>query len=271
MQDNIQIMTATALEAQNRSEVDVQIATAKRYPRNINNSLNMIRSLAAHDAQTAQECFYCLPRANDKIEGLSVRMAEIVATAWGNLRVATRIIGNDGKIITAQAVCIDLENNYAVSKEVQRKITDRNGKTFSEDMQVVTGNAASAIAFRNAVLAVVPKAMTKQIIDEVKAVAINQTADISTTRERAIAYYTGKGISEKDLLEWIGITNREELTQDKLIELSGLATAINEGTTTVEESIITPLREARAAKEAAKKGGKNASKVLESMKNSTNA
>ena len=46
--------------------------------------------------------FYVLRRrgANGQenvIEGLSVRMAEIIAGAWGNIRVQTRITGNDGK------------------------------------------------------------------------------------------------------------------------------------------------------------------------------
>ena len=78
-------------------------------------------------------------------------------------------------MITAQAICHDLETNLAVSKEVKRRITNKYGKTYSEDMQVVTGNAASSIAFRNAVLAVIPKAVTKRIINEVKKVALGQS------------------------------------------------------------------------------------------------
>ena len=259
-------MASDALEAMNRSEMDVQIVTAKRFPRNLNNALNQIKTIAAHDPQTAAECFYSLPRGGNVIEGLSVRMAEIIAGAWGNLRVASRVIGNDGKILTAQAVCIDLENNLAVSKEVKRRITDKYGKTFNEDMQVVTGNAACSIAFRNAVLSVVPKAVTKQVIDEIKAVAIGQAKDITSMREATIKWFAGKGIPEKDLLEWRGIKNREELSQEDLFELRGLCNAINEGSTSIEESIIEPLRKARIEVEAAKKATKNSNKVAESMK-----
>lgn len=270
MENQVTVQTADALEVLNRSEVDMQIATAKRYPRDLNKALNQIKMIAAHDPQTAAECFYSVPRKDGgnwiKIEGLSVRMAEIIAGAWGNLRVASRIIGNDGKMITAQAVCIDLENNLAISKEVKRRITNKEGKTFTEDMQVTTGNAACSIAFRNAVLAVVPKAVTKQVIDEIKAVAIGQAMDVSTMREKTIAWFAGKGVKEKDLLEWCELTSREELTQEKLFELRGLCNAINDGSTSLEESIIEPLRQARSEKEAKKKGGENASKVMASMK-----
>ncbi|MGL5914163.1 MAG: hypothetical protein ACRCZB_08355, partial [Bacteroidales bacterium] len=152
MSDIIEIHQAEMLQAINRAEVDMQIATAKTYPRELPRVLNQIETYATMDTETAEDCFYALRRGrgddNNVIEGVSVRLAEIIAGAWGNLRVQTRIIGNDGRTVTCQGLCHDLETNLAVSVEVKRRITDRNGKTFSEDMQVVTGNAASAIAFR---------------------------------------------------------------------------------------------------------------------------
>ena len=165
MNDIIEIKQADMIQAINRAEIDIQVSTAKQFPRDISATLNKIATYATMDKETAEDCFYVLRRKGSNgqdsvIEGLSVRMAEIIAGCWGNIRVQTRIIGNDGKMITAQAICHDLETNFAVSKEVKRRITDRNGRTFSEDMQVVTGNAAASIAFRNAVLAVIPKAVT---------------------------------------------------------------------------------------------------------------
>ena len=154
------IERAEALEALNRSEIDMQIATAKKYPRDIMASINKVVALATVDENTAEECFYSLKRRGSDgdtfITGPSVRLAEIVAASWGNIRVAAQVVGNDGKFITARGTCIDLETNNAVSVEVQRRICDKYGKTYSEDMQVVTGNAAAAIAFRNAIFKVVP-------------------------------------------------------------------------------------------------------------------
>lgn len=266
MDENIiRIESASSLEAINRSEIDMQVATAKRYPRDINKVLDEIKTIAAHDPQTAADCFYCLSRQGSSIEGLSVRMAEIIAGAWGNMRVASRVIANDGKTITAQAVCMDLEKNVAISTEVKRRITDRQGRTFSEDMQVVTGNAACSIAFRNAVLKVVPKALTARVIDEVKQVSVGQAMDISTMRERLIGWYASKGIPEKDLLEFCDLGNREELTQEKLMELRGMCNAINEGSTSVEECIIAPLRQKRMEAEAKKNADTAKGKVAKAM------
>ena len=98
----IEIQQAEMLQVINRSEVDMQVSTAKQYPRELSKVLNQIATYAKMDVETASECFYVLRRSGSNsgtaIEGLSVRMAEIIAGAWGNLRVQTRIIGNDGKV-----------------------------------------------------------------------------------------------------------------------------------------------------------------------------
>ncbi len=103
----IEIRQSDMLTAINRAEVDIQISTAKQYPREVSRVLNQIKTYATMDMETAEDCFYALRRGKGSdaqvIEGISVRLAEIIAGAWGNLRVQTRIIGNDGKTITAQA------------------------------------------------------------------------------------------------------------------------------------------------------------------------
>ena len=215
--------------------------------------MNNINTIATLDNSTAEDCFYALRRQGTLIEGVSVRLAEIIAGAWGNMRVQTRIIGNDGKTITAQGVCHDLETNLAVSVEVKRRITDKSGKTYSEDMQVTTGNAASAIAFRNAVLKVVPKAVTKRVIDEIKQVALGKAIDLETRRQNMIAYFGKLGVSQTDILTYCGVKRIEEITSEMVFELSGLKNAIKEGTTTVAETFKQNTADAEKLAEDARK------------------
>lgn len=257
-QEIIEIKQAEVLQAIDRAEVDIQISTAKQYPRDLQVVLNKIATYATMDKETAEDCFYVLRRKNDRgqdtiIEGLSVRMAEIIASAWGNIRIATRIIGNDGKTITAQAVCHDLESNTAITKCVPRRITNKAGKTYSEDMQVVTGNAAASIAFRNAVLSVIPKAVTKKIINEVKRVALGQSIDLESSRQNVIAYYGKRGVKPEQLLAYLGVKTVEAIDKQMIFELRALRNAIEEGTTTVKETFIDQEKEAQAQAEAVKK------------------
>lgn len=256
MNEIVEVKQADMLAAINRSEVDMQISTAKQYPRDIQASLNRIQTLTTLDEETAGDCFYTLRRGNggQVIEGLSIRFAEIIAGAWGNLRAQARIIGNDGRTITAQGVCHDLETNFAVSVEVKRRITDKNGRTYNEDMQVMTGNAACAIAFRNAVLKVVPKSVTKRIIEQVKQVAIGKAMDLETSRARMIAYYGKLGANKAAVLSYLGVKREQDINAQMIFELRGLANALKEGTTTIAETFSTAsIDSEKTAEEARKK------------------
>ena len=268
MENNETIMIAQTdmLQAINRAEVDIQIATAKQFPRDVQTALNRIKTIATLDTETAEDCFYALRRQGTLIEGVSVRLAEIIAGSWGNLRVQTRIIGNDGKTITAQGICHDLETNLAVCVEVKRRITDKTGKTYSEDMQVTTGNAASAIAFRNAVLKVVPKAVTKRVINEVKDVAVGKSMDLESRRQNMLAYYAKIGVGEAEILRYCGVKNTADIDAAMIFELSGLKNAIKEGTTTIQEAFranVANVDEQAAAARA--KAEENKKKAAEAM------
>ena len=238
----VRIINSEAIEAINRAEVDVQISTAKKYPRELSRVLKQIETLATLDTETAEDCFYALRRGKGDeakvIEGLSVRFAEIMANAWGNVRIATRIIGNDGKMITAQGVCHDLESNVATSVEVHRRITDKQGRTYSDDMVVVTGNAASAIAYRNAVLKVIPRAITKNIVENVKQVALGKALDLETSRANCFANFKKLGVSEIQICEYLEIKSTTDVDKEHLFTLKGLWNAIKEGSTTIKETFI---------------------------------
>lgn len=248
----LQVDNQQVLAALNRSEIDIQIATAHQFPRNLAQVLNNIETLATMDEETAASCFYTLRRQGKVIEGASVRMAEIVASSWGNLRVQSRIIGNDGKMITAQGVCHDLQSNLAVSAEVKRRITDKYGKTYSEDMQVITGNAAMAIAMRNAVFKVVPAALIKKAIDKAKMVSIGKSMTLETSRANMLNYFAKIGVDEKKILDYLSIEKVDEIDIDMVVELRGLANAIKEGTTTVQEAFPQKVDEKKAKQVADK-------------------
>lgn len=251
MNEIIQVSQTDMLQAISTAEIDMQIATAKKYPRDTAAAVKNIADMAMLDEETAQDCFYVLHRngangTTTTIEGLSVRMAEIIASNWGNLRVATRIIGNDGKTITAQGICHDLQSNVAVSNETKRKITDKQGRTYSEDMQVVTGNAACAIAFRNAVLKVVPKAVLKKVIEEVRKMALGKSIDLETARQNAIAYFAKQNVTEEQILAYLGRDSRDAITQEDVYTLRATLNAIKEGTTTIAETFGKAIEDKKA-------------------------
>lgn len=259
------IQSTDALTAIVSAEIDKQISTAKAYPRDIMRAISRIRTLATMDQDTASECFYVLRRGGHgsgaAIEGISIRMAEIVASQWGNMRVQARIIANNGKTITAQGVCHDLESNYAASVEVSRRITDKSGRTYNDDMQAVTAQAACAIAFRNAVNKVVPKSILKRIYEEVKKVSVGQALDLESSRQNVVLYFQKIGVTEEQLFDYLGIHKREEIDSEMVAELRSIAAAIKDGHTTAQELFVTPHEEKKATDEAKAKAQQAASKA----------
>lgn len=228
-----------ALEALTRGEIDIQIATAKRYPRSIQQFQQQALSMATIDEDTAAACFYVLPKrqGSDKpIEGPSVRLAEIVASAWGHMRVEGRMVGEDDRFITCRGTAWDLQNNVAIAIEVRRRITTREGRRYSDDMINVTSMAGVSIAVRNCVFKVIPNAYTKQIYHKCREVVAGKADTLVARRQKAIEYFGNMGINLKRLFAMLEIKGIEDLASDQLITLHGLATAIREGDLSLDEA-----------------------------------
>lgn len=218
-----------------KAEIDIQITTAKAYPRSNKMFLDKALSMATLNEDIAASCAYALPRGGKALEGPSVRLAEIVCASYGNIRAGARVIANDGKTITAQGICHDLESNYCATVEVKRKITDKYGKTYNEDMQVVTGNAACAIAYRNAVFKVVPSALVNDVYEKAKEVAKGTAETLVKRRDKAVKYFKDLLVTEKQICEVLEVKKIEDIDLDKLATLSGMRTLIKNGESTIKD------------------------------------
>lgn len=230
---NINIVAHDALSLITKAEIDTQIATAKAFPRSLKMFHDRALSMATLTEDIAASCSYSLPRGGKTLEGPSVRMAEIVVSSFGNIRSGARVIANDGKTITAQGICHDLETNNSVTVEIKRRITDKYGKTFNDDMQTVTGNAACAIAFRNAVFKVVPAALCQDIYDKAKEVARGTAETLVKRRDKAIDYFNSIGVKNEQIISVLEIKKIEDIDLDKLSILTGMKAAIKNGEATV--------------------------------------
>ena len=226
----------TALATLNKSELDMQITTAKQYPRSLTQFKQDVLEMTTLDEETAAGMFYVIPRDGKKIEGPSVRLAEVVASSWGNLRCGARIVGIDEKTVTAQGFCFDLQKNVAASIEISRRITGKKGR-FSDDMIQVTANAAKSIALREAIFKVVPRAMFKEAYEQAKLTSIGKASSMSEKRHGAMDWFKKAGASERQVLDFLGHKGIDDITVEDLITLRGLVTAIKDGELTIESAL----------------------------------
>lgn len=219
----------------NRSEIDMQIATAHKFPRSIKRFRQEALAMVTLNEQIAESCIYALPRGDKTVEGPSARFAEVVASAWGNCRAGARVVSDQGNFVTAQGVFHDLERNVSIAYEVQRRITDRKGRRFNDDMIGVTGNAASSIALRNAILKVVPKAFWDDMYQAARATVMGDFQTLANRRAEAMKAFVALGVKPDQVLAKLGVAGVEDIGLEHLVTLRGLIAAIKEGDTTPEQ------------------------------------
>lgn len=220
----------------NKSEIDQQIATAHKYPRSIKRFRDETLQMVTLNENVAAECIYSLPRGGKTIEGPSARFAEVVFSAWGNSRAGARVVNDQGNFVTSQGVFHDLEKNAAITYEVQRRITDKSGKRFSDDMIVVTANAACSVALRNAILKGVPKAFWSDMYEAARATVMGDYKTLANRRADAIKAFQAYGISPEQICATLGVGGVEDIGLENLVTLRGILTSIKEGDTTPEQA-----------------------------------
>lgn len=229
----------TNLPSITRAEIDMQVATAKQYPRSLEKFRQEALSMACADREIAASCFYKLKRGRGAdakvIEGPSVRLAEIVANAWGNLRFGARTVDEGAKDVIAQGVAHDLEKNVCNTIEVSRRITTSDGKRYSDDMIGVTKNAACSIALRNAIFKTVPFTYVKSIYLKCKEVAVGNAKTLIERRGEMLDTFSKMSVTKEQILAFTEKPSLEDIGLSEIEDLIGVYNAIRDGDTTIDE------------------------------------
>lgn len=263
----IQRVDVSAVAILNRSEVEAQIDAAHRHPRSVAKFVREAMSLATLTREVASSCIYALPRGGKTIPGPSVRLAEIAASAYGNLHIGARVVDVEEKEIVAQGVAWDLEKNVRVTVETRRRITDSKGKRYNDDMITMTGNAAASIALRNAIFRVVPRAFVDTIYAKARQVAVGDAKTLVQRRQELFDRFIKMGLLPDRVLARLEKKNVDDVGLEDLETLIGLGTAIANGDMNIDAAfppVITAAGdpadlEAKLRERKAKGGGAKAS------------
>lgn len=233
------------VDAVERANVDSQVATAKQYPRDLARSVNNSIAMATMDYETAQSCGYALPRGGKPITGPSVHLAKLLVSNWGNMRAEAKVVQITDKQVISRGTCWDLENNVATAFEVRRSIVGKGGKRFTDDMITVTGNAANAIAYRNAVFSVIPKAITDKVYQAAQHFITGDLSDeekLVARRKKCIDFFKDEyGITEQEVVMLCGKQTVNQIKTDQIALLLGITQSLTDGDTTVDE-LMKPYR-----------------------------
>lgn len=230
-------------------EVDVQITTAKRYPRDVDTALAATKGIILSSEDCAESCIFGLPRGDKTIEGPSIRFAEILCSAWGNSRVAATIVERADRYVVAQGRYFDLERNVMIVREVRRPTVDRNGRPFSDDLKTMAENAAGAIAIRNAILMGIPQGVWAPLFEAARSKVAGEASKLTDRRAAALELLGKMGVTQGMVLAAIGVKAIGEITQNHLVTLKAVIRMIRSGEVDLDDAFPSETApEAKAGK-----------------------
>ena len=223
------------MDAIEKANVDVQVATAKQFPRNVTRAIQNSIVMATIDPETAQMMRYALPRGGKPITRPSVHLAKLIVSNWGNVRAEAKVVQITDSQVVSRGTCWDLENNVATAIEVRRNIKGKNGQRFSDDMITVVGNAANSIAFRNAVFSVIPKAVTDKVYraaQECITGDLSDEAKLLQKRTNCLKFFNDEyGITEEEVIKLCGKQTVNQIKADEIALMLGIDQCLKDGDT----------------------------------------
>lgn len=219
------------------AELDRAIVTAHRFPRSIEVAVKKMRTLILYNREAMENSVYALPRGGKPILGPSIGFANSVMQCWGNCRVASRIVFIDTrqKVVIAEGAFLDLETNAQSIVSVNRRIVDKHGKLYSDDMQIVTGMAAASIARRNVINQGVSRAIWFPIFEEALQGVRGTVQTFSEYKARAFTAMAQFGVKPEQIFMALGLKGDSDMTFEHIPAVRGMYAALRDGSMTVEE------------------------------------
>lgn len=230
--------------------LNTAIAYAVSKPRDVSRAIANCITWITQDKELAEDCTYTLKKGKT-IVGPSVVLARLMARELGNIFSYEKVINANLRTITAEAMVYDLEKNYFKQVQIERSIISRdaNGveKRYSDDLITITGNAAKAIAFRNAFFDVMPEHIVTKVWNAAKRTANGNLDDEQVlVAARISAFnkltsdYKSKNLTEEEILKFLGRNVISEVTKDDVIALGGLIRSLKDNTEITFETAFRP-------------------------------
>jgi DNA-binding FadR family transcriptional regulator len=196
---------ALANTDQNRAVAEVQAAmvVARSNPRNQVEAMDRILNACTRPSLAAT-AVYSYARGGTDITGPSIRLAETVASEWGNLQYGVREISQEDSTSTVQSYCWDVETN--VRREVTFQVSHyrhtKDGKkkllTDPRDIYEMIANQG-ARRLRACILAVIPGDVVEAAVSQCET-TLHATADVSPEGvKKLVDAFAAIGVTKEQL------------------------------------------------------------------------
>src|SRR5690625_4957880 len=166
--------TNTSVQAQSSAsremeEVKGQIFMARQFPRNVFQAEQRILD-ACKRPSLAETAVYSYPRGGTRVEGPSIRLAEVLAQNWGNIAFGVKELEQREGESVAMAYAWDLETNVRQERVFTVKHSryargELNKLTDPRDIYEMVANNGSR-RVRACILSIIPGDIVEKAIEE---------------------------------------------------------------------------------------------------------
>jgi hypothetical protein len=223
--------TAETGAAREASEVQAMMVIAKRFPRDPVHAVDRILQACTRQS-LADGALYSYNRGGSEITGPSIRLAEAMAQAWGNLQFGIRELDQRDGESTVEASAWDLETNTRQVKvfQVKHERHTRKGTTKLTDPRDVYELVANqgARRLRACILGVIPGDVTEAAVQQCE-VTLAAKADTSPEGVRKLTDAFAKiGVTTDAIVKRLG--NRlDAIRPAQILQLRKIYTSIKDG------------------------------------------
>lgn len=171
------------------AEAQGKLVIAKRFPRDEARAYAKIMESCRRKG-LAEEATYAFPRGGQTVSGPSIRLAEELARAWGNIDYGIRELSRKEGVSEMEAYAWDLETNTSSSQKFSvRHLRDKRGGpevlTDERDIYELTANQG-ARRLRARVLAILPPDLVEAALAECKLTLAGKSDEPVADRVRRI-------------------------------------------------------------------------------------
>ena len=219
-------------------EVQGAIFMAKQFPRDEYAAIQKIERMCER-MNLAEQATYSYPRGGTQVTGPSIRLAEAIAQAWGNIDCGVIELESKNGASEMMAYAWDLETNTRVTKMFKVKHvrdTKKGQQTLSDSRDIYEATANfGARRLRACVLAVIPGDVVERAVEACKDTVINKdkTPVDQQIKNLEKAFKEFK-VTREQLEEYAGF-NLSKFGKEEIFQLRGVYKALKDGNATKED------------------------------------
>lgn len=213
------------------AEVEGAMILARKFPRDEAAAMERILSACDRDG-LAEGALYRYARGGQDISGPSIRLAEAIAQAWGNLQFGLRELSQADGESTIEAFAWDLETNVRQTKtfvvpHVRESKRGRQHLTDPRDVYETVANQG-ARRLRACILGVIPGDIVQGAVDRCEATNLEREKADPRAVEKLTAAFAELGVTTAQIETRIQ-RKLSAITPEHIVALRGIYQSLRDG------------------------------------------